>query len=203
VSLVIRKTVEFFLVSVAVFGVLVTALETPSWATLLLILALLALLSLFMAIARHGFSLAVIAIRRAARYNQLMAEVSNLTGTMREAHEFLASLTANISLDSVGDNGQGTVRLALRQPAMNRLTIGATIEVVRRTNAQILGLAQVTSVNEDYAFAEPLDRMDPDFWEGLEDRMKRDYSAPVDVEGRLTLMTGTVAASLLAILRAS
>ena len=78
---------------------------------------------------------------------------------------------------------------------------GTFIEVVRRSFPSTLGLVQVVEVEANTSFAEPFHRAVPEFWEELEDRMKRDYRTPDDVVARVLMVNPLVLAELEALLR--
>jgi hypothetical protein len=195
------RTLQFFTFSLAILGVLVAGFDRPTWSELVQWISLFALLSVLMAVLWHGALSAAVMIRRGLVYDELLTRSRAMDQLLANAKSHLANITRSLPIHAISDNGQGTVRLAFSQLASTRLTEATTIELVRGTSNLVLGLAQVVAVNDEFAFAEPVDRADPDFWEGLEDRMKRDFTPPADVFGRALLWNHLIAAELLSILQ--
>lgn len=81
------------------------------------------------------------------------------------------------SVDGIADE-QGTVNLVIDLSSDTSINPGAILDVVVNATGDVWGTVKVKRVAEQRAWAVPIDRKNPDFWETLEDRMKSNPSAP-------------------------
>lgn len=73
----------------------------------------------------------------------------------------------------------GTVHLKVRLVKSVKVDEGDPLYVHEAVNDATWGIVRVSDrVDDNYIVCEPIDRMNVDFWEHLEDRMKFDTSAP-------------------------
>jgi hypothetical protein len=70
----------------------------------------------------------------------------------------------------------GTVCLVL--PYSDEIQDSSLLDVIVSATGDVWGTVQVIGISNDTAYAVPIDRKVPDFWESLEDRMKVDPSPP-------------------------
>lgn len=73
-------------------------------------------------------------------------------------------------------NRSGTVHLVL--PEASGLRVGSLLDVIATVTGDVWGTVEVRDILSGQALAVPFDRTQPEFWEHLEDRMKRDPSPP-------------------------
>ncbi len=84
------------------------------------------------------------------------------------------------SIASITDE-QGTVNLVVELAENPGLRQGSRLDVVVSVTGEVWGHVEVAHLVEKQAWAHPIDRRNPEFWERLEDRMKSDPSPPPGV----------------------
>jgi hypothetical protein len=79
-------------------------------------------------------------------------------------------------------NESGTVHLIVPIGSASGLQVGSRLWTVHTLTHDVWGTVEVTSVSESegVARAKPIDRAKPEFWDDLEDRMRKDPSPPRD-----------------------
>ena len=76
---------------------------------------------------------------------------------------------------------QGTVSLVIGLAGNPGLNPGALLDVVVSATGEVWGHVKVSRTVDEQAWAVPIDRKNPEFWESLEDRMKSDPSPPTGI----------------------
>lgn len=75
----------------------------------------------------------------------------------------------------------GTVHLVLELPTTPETFMGMRLTVSPRADGALWGVVEITHIDGNTGYAAPVDRVNPDFWDHLEERMRRDPSPPKDV----------------------
>ena len=73
---------------------------------------------------------------------------------------------------------QGTVNLIIAAADNSGLHLGSFLDVVASATGEVWGYVKISRIDNQQAWACPIDRKNPEFWERLEDRMKVDPSPP-------------------------
>jgi hypothetical protein len=107
--------------------------------------------------------------RRLNRFRSLVLSNANVDDAT--AGEFLYSIVA------IGEDG-GSVQIVVAAQIGCGLRVGSKLWVVHTLTKETWGTVEVTSMDAETAKAQPTDRARPEFWESLEDRMKKDPSPP-------------------------
>jgi hypothetical protein len=108
--------------------------------------------------------------RRINRFRALVLSNANIDDAA--AGEFLYPIVA------IGEDA-GTVQMVIAAQPGCGLRVGSKLWVVHTLTKETWGTVEVTSIDAETAKARPTDRARPEFWESLEDRMKRDPSPPL------------------------
>jgi hypothetical protein len=85
-----------------------------------------------------------------------------------------------IPIVSIADR-HGTVHLLLELPGVPETFMGMRLMVLTRAGGALCGEVEITRVDGHIGYAVPVNRVDADFWEDLEQRMRQNRSAPGDV----------------------
>jgi len=105
----------------------------------------------------------------------------NMSFKYRLRKAFLLMLQPNLSeiyIVSICNRG-GTVTLIL--PRQEAMYPGVIYEAWDNISDKIVGLVEVNSAGHEQCYSEPVDRIEPLFWEKLEERMDRDASPPRNI----------------------
>jgi hypothetical protein len=78
-------------------------------------------------------------------------------------------------------NNSGTVNLILETNGNNDVFQGMRLDIVTQPGGERYGEVEVTQLSNDEFIASPTNRINVEFWEKLEDRMKSDPSPPPNV----------------------
>jgi len=78
-------------------------------------------------------------------------------------------------------NNDGTVNLILNAGSREGIFRGETLDICSEPGEEIYGESEVVRADNSKCFATPIDRIKPEFWGHLEDRMRYDPSAPDNV----------------------
>jgi hypothetical protein len=117
---------------------------------------------------------------------QLYKYMSGLENRLSQFRKIILAYSG-IDIESITDlkynlNGiadyRGTVNLLIDLSDRNGLRRGSLLDVVVSTTGEIWGFVEVSRIIDRQAWAFPKDRRNPDFWDSLEGRMKRDPSPP-------------------------
>lgn len=111
---------------------------------------------------------------RANYVRRLLLRVAgiNADAPVAEARQRLHGITAG---------SDGTVRMLVYPVGGSGLDVGSELAVVDDATVAVFGRIRVETVSNGYATAVPFDRNNPEFWEHLEDRMRRDTTPPPGV----------------------
>jgi len=121
------------------------------------------------------------------RYNKLERRIPDLIDTARSttARQLLALASLPNSPDEIPIAGiadqHGTVHLLLELPATPETFMGMRLTVSTRADGALWGVVEITRVDGNLGYAAPVDRVNPDFWEDLELKMRRNPSPPEGV----------------------
>jgi hypothetical protein len=89
-------------------------------------------------------------------------------------------------------NNDGTVNLILEASFNDGIFPGDVLDVITEPGEERYGEVQVIQFNTDGCIVSPTNRINTTFWEKLEDRMKSDPSAPLNVVARLQIPEGVI-----------
>jgi hypothetical protein len=89
-------------------------------------------------------------------------------------------------------NSSGTVNLILEAGVNDGVSLGMTLDVVTQPGGEKYGEVQVIQLSNGGCIVLPTNRINIEFWEKLEDRMKSDPSPPANVAARLQMPEGLV-----------
>lgn len=78
-------------------------------------------------------------------------------------------------------NNSGTVNLTLEAGSSNGISPGTMLDVVTDPGGEVYGEVQVIQINDGTCMVLPTNRINIEFWEKLEDRMKYDPSPPPNI----------------------
>ncbi len=84
----------------------------------------------------------------------------------------------------------GTVNLILEQGFSNGISQGMILNVVTDPGGEVFGEAQVTELNNRGCIVSPTNRINTEFWEKLEDRMRSDPSPPPNIVAKRQIPDG-------------
>lgn len=84
------------------------------------------------------------------------------------------------SISGIADE-QGTINLIISLTEKTGLRIGSLLDVVVTATQEVWGYVKVSRIVDGQAWAFPVDRRNPKFWERLEDQMKIDPSPPLGI----------------------
>jgi hypothetical protein len=90
---------------------------------------------------------------------------------------------------SLGEK-DGTVNLILDAGANNGIEHDTLFDVLTEHGGDLFGQVKVTAIETQKCWAEPINRVNVQFWEGLEDRMKQDVSPPPNMVAKRRLPEG-------------
>ena len=131
--------------------------------------------------------LAVLLVKYVCKWVTYIKELEWRSSQFRKALLSYAGITETVSGDyleySVSGiaKRRGTVHLQLRVPDDSGLGSGSVLDVVHSKTGAVYGTVEITTVSDGVAWAYPVDRHQPDFWQQLEDRMQEDPDPPPDV----------------------
>lgn len=89
-------------------------------------------------------------------------------------------------------NNSGTVNLILEAGASDGVSPGMILDVLTKPGGEKYGEVQVIQLSTDVCVALPTNRVNVEFWEKLEDRMKTDPSPPANIAAKLQIPNGLV-----------
>ena len=144
----------------------------------------------------HLFELGSTMVSRVRHYGAVIERNERLDGAVARTVHQLRLLNRDIAIQEIRDV-QGTVHLVFPYGTNSGVGQGMLIEVVRQTGGERLGTVTIVRAEEHWSLAAPADRAMPDFWDGLENRMRSDFSPPVAVVGRVFHITGSTVTDLL------
>jgi len=197
---IVYTTLTTFGVLGVIAGILIQAIVNPPIHDLLGILGGIALGSIIVGGLTWIWDMAPTIWRRVSAYPHAAGRVTSLEAQIEEAAGYIDAMNSNLAIQSI-DERDGTVHLVFPYGKNTGLTEGAVLEVVRESSAEILGVVEVVEAHDRICWARPVDRRAAEFWEHLEDRMKKDFSPPADTVGRTYQITALAMSDLLTMLR--
>lgn len=118
------------------------------------------------------------------RYDELERSIPDIIDTARRttARQLVALASLPQPSDEIPVAGiseqHGTVHLLLGLPAAPETFMGMRLTVSPRADGAAWGVVEITRIDGNMGYAAPVNRVNPDFWEHLEERMRRDPSPP-------------------------
>jgi hypothetical protein len=123
----------------------------------------------------------------------------------KRLHRFRSLVLSNANIDDsiagdfrytlagIGDH-EGTVQLVINAPVGCGLRTGSKLLMVQTLTKEIWGTVEVVGLDGTMAKARPTNRTRPEFWENLEDRMRKDPAPPMGfhLEPAVTFAAPTV-----------
>ena len=152
--------------------------------------------SILIGLTPYILEVVALAFKRATNYGKAAESDRRANARLANAAAFLRQLNTAVPIQEIRSK-DGTVHLVFPHGTKSGLGKGMLIEVVRLTGGERLGTVRIVEAAEDWSLARPTDRIVPDFWDGLEDRMKSDFTPPAAVVGRIFRITGSTVADLL------
>lgn len=87
-------------------------------------------------------------------------------------------------------NNSGTVNLILEAGSSNGISRETMLNVVTYPGAELYGEVQVIQISDSKCTASPTNRINSEFWEKLEDKMKSDPSPPPNIVAKRQIPDG-------------
>ena len=84
-------------------------------------------------------------------------------------------------------NNSGTVNLILEAGVNDGVSLGVMLDVLTEPGGERYGEVQVIQLSNDGCIVSPTNRINAEFWEKLEDRMRSNPSAPLNVVAKLQI----------------
>ncbi len=88
------------------------------------------------------------------------------------------------------NNNSGTVNLILEAGSSNGISSGMMFDIVTDPGGEIYGEVQVVQIEDSSCTVSPANRINTEFWEKLEDRMKYDPSSPPNIIAKRKIPDG-------------
>ena len=158
--------------------------------------------SLVVGASPYFYELATTAWWRMTGYGRAHNLFTDSDKRMRRATEHLRRLNTDLPISGIRER-DGTVHVVFQFGAAAGLGQGSIVHIVAEPGAEILGTVRIADVTDDWSLGEPINRANADFWEGLEDRMKHDFSPPENVVGRVFRVTESLVRDVLDLLAES